>query len=68
MTLSELATRLHALPRGEKIMALQLLTADLSAEELNPLTPGGFYPVYTPEAAPGAEDVLLSLLRESPAV
>lgn len=49
-------------------MALQLLTADLSAEELHPLTAGGFYPVYTPEASPGAEDVLLSLLRESPAV
>lgn len=49
-------------------MALQLLTADLNAEESSPLTPGGFYPVYTPEAAPGAEDVLLSLLRESQAV
>ena len=68
MSLAELAPRLHALPRGEKLMALQLLTADLNAEESSPLTPGGFYPVYTPEAAPGAEDVLLSLLRESQAV
>ncbi|MFN0128784.1 MAG: hypothetical protein ACKV19_19105 [Verrucomicrobiales bacterium] len=64
MSLAELAPQLHALPRGEKIMALQLLTADLSAEEVDPLTPGGFYPVFTPESSPGAEEVLLNLLRE----
>lgn len=64
MTLQEIAPSLHALPRMDKIMALQLLSADLADTEANPLIPGGFYPLYTPEVAPGAEEVLMKMLGE----
>lgn len=43
-------------------MALQLISADLSSEEEMPLAVASEYAIFTPQAAPGAEDTLLQLL------
>ncbi len=43
MSLSQIIPILHALPRGEKLMALQLLSADLCAEEDQGIIVGGYY-------------------------
>ncbi len=67
MSLAELAPSLHALPRSEKLMALQLISADLSSNEMMPLAPAGEYAIYTPQAPLEAEDTLLQLLAQETA-
>jgi hypothetical protein len=45
-------------------MALQLLTADLCAEEEQPLIQGGTYIIHTPEAPPETAAALNALLAD----
>jgi hypothetical protein len=63
MALSELLPALKALPRSEKIRAIQALADDLASEEENPLAEveGKSCPVWSPYEAFGAAAKLLQV-------
>jgi hypothetical protein len=62
MSLIQLAPMLHALPREEKLLALQLLSTDLCAETSVTLIPEATYDVHTPEAPAKTAATLMQLL------
>ena len=67
MSLAELVPTLLALQRAEKVRAVEILRADLATDDEWGVGSGTNHYVFTPEAAAGADDVLLQLLAESAA-
>jgi hypothetical protein len=65
MSIAEILPAVRALPRSEKFRLARLLLDDLAGEELlSALKQGQEFPLYTPEAAPGAAARLATLLEE----
>ncbi len=66
MSLLEILSQVHVLPRSDKIRLLQVLVDELAKEEgLAPLEPGGNYPVWSPHNAFEAADTMLEALERS---
>jgi len=65
MTLTELLPALHGLPRADKLLAIQLLAADVAREEGDPaVASGGTYPVWSPYDAFAGAATLMRVLHE----
>lgn len=65
MTIVELLPQLQALPRVEKLRAVQFLIDEIAREEAIPtLIPGADYPVWSPYAASEAAKTLQDLLEQ----
>jgi len=69
MTLNELLTAVHALPRAEKLRLIQLLAADVAREEgIELADTQSAYPVWSPhDAFDGAATLLRALGEENAA-
>ena len=69
MTLNELLTSVHALPRADKLRLIQLLAADVASEDgIAVADTGTTYPVWSPhEAFDGAATLLRVLEQEKAA-
>jgi hypothetical protein len=64
MSLVEMLPSVRTLSRIEKLQLIRLLADDLAqAEESTPLMPGRTYPLWTPDRAYEAADVLLRELE-----
>lgn len=64
MTLAELLPVLHALPRADKVRAVQFLTSELAQQESQRvLTDGAEYPVWSPFDAHDAATTLADFLK-----
>ncbi len=65
MTIVELLPQLQALPRVEKLRAVQFLIGEIAREEaLHPLVPGADYPIWSPYEASEAATTLQDLLEQ----
>lgn len=65
MTIVELLPQLRALPRIEKIRAVQFLIGEIAREEsLPPFTNGADYPIWSPYDAFEAATTLHDLLEQ----
>ncbi|MGH9843076.1 MAG: hypothetical protein ACREEM_30420 [Blastocatellia bacterium] len=65
MTIVELLPQLQALPRAEKLRAVQFLIGEIASEEaLAPLVPGADYPIWSPYEAFEAAATLHELLEQ----
>ena len=65
MALADVLTDARAMPRAEQLRLIQELAAALLRDEATPLIePGREYPVWSPDAAFGAADVLLRSLGD----
>ena len=65
MSLTELLPALQALPRADKLQAIQFLASELvREEEVTPLQPGASYPIWSPYDAFEAAETLQRLLQE----
>ena len=65
MTIVELLPQLQALPRGEKLRAVQFLIGEIAREEeLQPLVADAVYPVWSPFHASEAAATLQDLLEQ----
>lgn len=66
MTLAELLPTLQALPRTDKLHAIQFLADELAKDEedISPLKDGAVYPIYTPYDCYEAAAVLRRVLEE----
>ena len=65
MTIVELLPQLQALPRGEKLRAVQFLIGEIAREEeLQPFVTGAAYPVWSPYEASAAAATLHDLLEQ----
>jgi len=64
MSLKELLPSLQALPRPEKLQAIQFLTEKLMEEEAlqSSFDPGASYPIWSPYDSYEAADILHKLL------
>lgn len=68
MTLNELLTAVHALPRAEKLRLIQSLAADMAREEGIELADAeGAYPIWSPHDAFDGAATLLRVLAEEKA-
>lgn len=65
MSLEQLIHELHKLNRADKLRAIQVLAADLSAEEEAWLNPGAVYEIFTPYGNEAAAQVLYEVLQAS---
>lgn len=65
MSLNELYATLQALPRPEKLQAIQFLTERLLEEDklLAQFQPGASYPVWSPHDSFQAADILHKMLE-----
>jgi hypothetical protein len=65
MSLADLLPTLHALPRAEKLQAIQVLASALLEEEklLSMFPPGASYPISSPFGCYEAADQLRQLLQ-----
>jgi len=64
MSLTEMLTELHSLPRADKLRVIQSLISDLAEEdELPSLEPDAGYPVWAPHGAFEAADAMLKALQ-----
>jgi len=61
-TLPELLSALHTLNRKEKLQVMQLLVAELTADENLLVTSETSYEVWSPYDAPGAAEKMLAML------
>ena len=65
MVLTDVLTDARSLPRAEQLRLIQELAAALLRDETPPrIEPGREYPVWSPDAAFGAADILLRSLGE----
>lgn len=65
MTVVELLPQLQALPRVEKLRAMQFLIGEIAREEaISPFVPGADYPVWSPYEAFDAAATLQNLLEQ----
>lgn len=65
MLLTDVLTDARALPRSDQLRLIQELAAALLRDEADPLIePGREYPVWSPDAAFGAAEVLLLSLGD----
>lgn len=65
MVLTDVFTGARALPCAEQFRLIQELAAALRQDEATPIIePGKEYPVWSPDGAFGAADVLLRSLRD----
>jgi len=65
MVLTDVLTEARALPRTEQLRLIQELAAALLRDETTPLIePGREYPVWSPDAAFGAAEILLRSLGD----
>ncbi len=65
MTIIELLPKLQALPRVEKLRAVQFLIGEIAREEApQPLAAGAAYPVWSPYEAVEAAATLQNLLDQ----
>ena len=65
MPIVKLLPQLQALPRVEKLRALQFLIGEIAREEaLPPFVPGADYPIWSPYAASEAAATLQTLLEQ----
>lgn len=65
MTIVELLPKLQALPRVEKLRAVQFLIGEIAREEeLQPFTSGAAYSVWSPYNASEAAATLQDLLEQ----
>lgn len=64
MTLPEILSELHSLPRSEKLRVIQSLVSDLAKDEgAAALEPNQRYPVWAPYDAFEAADTMLNALK-----
>ena len=64
MSLAELLPTVRSLSRMDKLQLIQLLASDLAqAEEPAPIVAGQDYPLWSPDRAYDAADVLLGMLE-----
>lgn len=64
MSLVEMLPEIRTLSRGDKLRLIQLLAAELAANEGEPTLEGGqTYPVWSPDTAFAAAETLLEALR-----
>ena len=64
MSIVEMMPSVRALSRVEKLQLIQLIAEDLArAEESTTLVPGQTYPLWSPERAYDAADILLRELE-----
>lgn len=65
MTITELLPQLQALPRIEKLRAVQFLIGEIAREEvLHPFVPAADYPLWSPYDAADAALTLQNLLEQ----
>ncbi|MEI8319903.1 MAG: hypothetical protein WCH79_18355 [Planctomycetia bacterium] len=65
MTLAELLPALHGLARSEKLLAIQVLAADVAREDGETLPPSeAAYPVWSPYGACDGAATLMQMLEE----
>ncbi len=64
MSVEALLAELRRLSRADKIRAMQVLIAELAAEEQVALLPEGHYEVWSPYDAPEAAQALTRLLKK----
>ena len=65
MTLAELLPALHGLVRSEKLLAIQVLAADVAREDGETLPPSeAAYPVWSPYGACDGAATLMQMLEE----
>ena len=64
MSLVELLPNIHTLPRADKLRLIQFLAQELAEAETSPLLEAGReYPVWSPDQAFTAAEILLQTLR-----
>lgn len=66
MVLTDVLTDARSLPRAEQFRLIQELAAALLRDEMSPLIGAGReYPVWSPDAAFGAAEILLESLDDN---
>ena len=65
MVLTDVLIDARTLPRAEQLRLIQELAAALLRDEAPLIEPGQEYPVWSPDAAFGAADILLRSLGDS---
>lgn len=66
MTLEQIAVELRKLNRADKLRAMQILVAELAAEEDALLLPGATYELITPYGNEAAAQILFDVLQATP--
>ena len=63
MSLIDVLPGLQSLSRGDKIRIIQYLARELERDEESPIEPGQSYPIWSPDQAYSAAEVLLKELE-----
>jgi hypothetical protein len=64
VSLNDLLTGLHELSRLDKIRVIRALAEDLAHDESSLIEAGRSYPIWSPDTAFSAADVMLQALAE----
>ncbi len=64
MVLSEILPEVRSLSRIEKIQLVQVLVQDLERDESGLIEPGRSYPIWSPDSAFNAAEVMLQALAD----
>jgi len=63
VSLIDVLPGLQSLSRGDKIRIIQYLARELERDEESPIEPGQSYPIWSPDQAYSAAEVLLKELE-----